>query len=87
MHFSPFLFPLISFLGLRTPPLQVYPITYALPGDDHGSYENFYESSVELMNNPNLFRCVHVGYTCGSNLGEATRAENYSSKETQKHKS
>jgi len=38
----------------------VYPITYFLPGNDHGSYENFYESCVGLWNNPTLFRCACV---------------------------
>ena len=33
----------------------IYPITYMLPGDDHGSYENFHESVAGLMNNPDLF--------------------------------
>ena len=42
--------------AIKQPKKQVYPITYALPGDDHGSYENFYESLVGLNNNPYLFR-------------------------------
>lgn len=41
----------------------VYPITYMMPGDDHGSYENFYESCVGLINNPDLFTCAMV-YVC-----------------------
>lgn len=41
----------------------IYPITYALPGNDHGSYENFYESCVGLWNNPALFRCSII-YVC-----------------------
>lgn len=41
----------------------VYPITYMMPGDDHGSYENFYESVVGLTNNPNLLRCAGF-YVC-----------------------
>lgn len=38
--------------------LVIYPITYMLPGDDHGSYENFYESWCGLLNNPELWRCA-----------------------------
>ena len=38
----------------------VYPICYALPGDDHGSYENFYESCVGLWNNDDLWNCAMI---------------------------
>jgi len=41
----------------------IYPITYLIPGNDHGSYENFYESCIGLVNNPNLLRCSMV-YVC-----------------------
>lgn len=39
----------------------IYPIAYVMPGDDHGSYENLYESWVGLYNNKDLFR-VAFGY-------------------------
>mmetsp|Transcript_47212 Transcript_47212/g.60673 ORF Transcript_47212/g.60673 Transcript_47212/m.60673 type:complete len:421 (+) Transcript_47212:15-1277(+) len=39
----------------------IYPITYMMPGDDHGSYENFYESWCGLLNNPDLLKCA-IGY-------------------------
>ncbi len=36
----------------------VYPICYMIPGSDHGSYENFYESCVGLWNNADLWSCA-----------------------------
>ena len=43
----------------------VYPIVYMIPGDDHGSYENFHESVAGLFNNPNLLAMSMVGVpTC-----------------------
>lgn len=41
----------------------IYPIAYVLPGEDHGSYENFYESCIGIWNNPDLFT-VTMGYLC-----------------------
>lgn len=39
----------------------IYPIAYCIPGDDHGSYENLYESMIGIWNNSALFN-VAVGY-------------------------
>ena len=41
----------------------IYPIAYIAPGNDHGSYENFYESCIGIWNNPDLF-AVAMGYLC-----------------------
>lgn len=39
----------------------IYPIAYMLPGNDHGSYENLYESLIGIWNNTELFH-VSIGY-------------------------
>lgn len=41
--------------------LVIYPIAFLMPGSDHGSYENLYESWIGLYNNKDLFR-VAFGY-------------------------
>jgi len=52
-----------GFWGTLIMLVVIYPIAYMIPGNDHGSYENFFESCIGLWNNPDLFR-VSMGYLC-----------------------
>eukprot|EP00929_Paragymnodinium_shiwhaense_P065904 TRINITY_DN3300_c0_g2_i1.p2 TRINITY_DN3300_c0_g2~~TRINITY_DN3300_c0_g2_i1.p2 ORF type:complete len:411 (+),score=99.16 TRINITY_DN3300_c0_g2_i1:66-1298(+) len=56
-----------GFWGVLMMLFIVYPILYFMPGDDHGSYESFYDTMVMISNNPQLMSIIAAYlFSCGT---------------------